>query len=93
MSAQWTHVQEALRDLDFPATKEEIVRHAEGYGDRTTVRMARALPLATYRNMGEIRSSVPLDPAQDEGLTPADEVRRARSPHDHRIAQHLRDVP
>jgi hypothetical protein len=66
MTTQWAHVQEALSDLDFPATKEEIVRHAEGYGDGTAVRLLRAMPLATYRNISEIRSSVRLDPAEDD---------------------------
>ena len=92
MATEWAHVQEALQDLDFPATKEEIVRYAEGYGDRTAVRLVRALPLATYRNISEIRSSVPLKPAKEDGRTAADQARQARSPHNHRIAQYLRDI-
>jgi hypothetical protein len=47
-------------------------------------------PLATYRNISEIRSSVPLDPAEDDGLSASERAERARSPHT-RVAEHLRD--
>lgn len=63
----WTEVQDALADLDFPATKDEVVAHAEQRGGtHRAVRLVRALPLATYRNISEIRSSVRLDPAEEE---------------------------
>ncbi|GIE61832.1 hypothetical protein BJY16_006775 [Actinoplanes octamycinicus] len=61
----FTDVQKLLEDLDFPADKEEIVAHAEQNGggpDSAAVRALRAMPLATYRNMSEIRSSVGLPP-------------------------------
>ena len=61
----WATVQEVLNDLDFPATKQEIVEHAEGR-DEGAVKLLRALPLATYQNISDIRSSVRLDPAVDE---------------------------
>jgi hypothetical protein len=88
----WSHVQEALSDLDYPATKEEIVLHARDYGDEEALHLLKALPLATYANLSEIRSSVRLDPAAENGQTPARKAQQARSPHSHRIAEHLRDV-
>ncbi len=63
----FTHVQELLEDLDFPADKDTIVAHATdraGAADSPAVRALRAMPLATYRNMSEIRSSVDLPPDQ-----------------------------
>jgi hypothetical protein len=60
-------IQSLLEDLDFPADKEAIVEHATGKGaDRGSdaVRALRAMPLGTYRNMSEVRSSVDLDPSQ-----------------------------
>ena len=84
-------VQQALEDLDFPATKEEIVQHAERNGSDAAVRLLKALPLGTYRNIAEIRSSVPLDPAADDGQTAADKAAQARSGHSQRIAEHLRE--
>ncbi|WP_117209251.1 DUF2795 domain-containing protein [Allorhizocola rhizosphaerae] len=86
----WAQVQEALSDLDFPATKEEVVEHASRHAGEAGRKLLRALPLATYRNMSEIRSSVPLDPAADDGQTAAQKAEQARSKHDHRIAEHLR---
>jgi hypothetical protein len=85
-------VQEALNDLDFPASKNEIVNHAEQYGDWEAVRLLKALPIATYRNMTELRASVRLDPAEDEGQTAALKAEHARSHHSHRIAEYLREV-
>jgi hypothetical protein len=88
--SEFAAVRRALEDLDFPATKDQIVRHAEGRGDDRAVRLLRALPLATYRNIAEIRSSVPLDPATEDGQTAADKAVQARSEHSPRIAEHLR---
>ncbi len=61
----FAEVQSLLEDLDFPADKDAIVNHAQQRGgapDSDAVRTLRALPLATYRNMSEIRSSVDLPP-------------------------------
>ena len=63
----FTDVQSLLDDLDFPADKEAIVAHAaerSGAAEAAAVRALRAMPLATYRNMSEIRSSVDLGPDQ-----------------------------
>lgn len=59
-------VQKLLEDLDFPADKETIVAHAEARAGRSpdAVRALRAMPLATYRNISEIRSSVDLPPSE-----------------------------
>jgi hypothetical protein len=61
----FARVQTLLEDLDFPADKDTIVRHAEqrdgSYGS-AAVRALRGMPVATYRNMSEIRSSVDLGP-------------------------------
>jgi hypothetical protein len=61
----FSEVQTLLQDLDFPADKDAIVEHARQRGgapDSDAVRALRAMPLATYRNMSEIRSSVDLPP-------------------------------
>ena len=61
----FSEIQDLLNDLDFPADKDAIVAHAtERGGDRDSaaVRALRAMPLATYRNMSEVRSSVDLGP-------------------------------
>ncbi|WP_250033804.1 DUF2795 domain-containing protein [Paractinoplanes maris] len=61
----FTEVQTLLEDLDFPADKDAIVRHATERGaayDSAPVRALRAMPVATYRNISEIRSSVDLGP-------------------------------
>jgi Protein of unknown function (DUF2795) len=61
----FTEVQSLLDDLDFPADKDTIVSHATeraGTPDSAAVRALRAMPVATYRNISEIRSSVDLPP-------------------------------
>jgi uncharacterized protein DUF2795 len=51
MDRTWDRLTKALEDPDFPASKEEIVAHAGRRGaDPETLRLVRALPLATYRN-------------------------------------------
>jgi hypothetical protein len=87
----WTDVRETLNDLDFPATKEQIVAHAERTGaPPASLRLLRGLPLESYRNIAEIRSSVPIDPAADDRQTTDLKARQSRSSHDERIAEHLR---
>jgi hypothetical protein len=87
----WKQTQEALSDLDFPATKEEVVAHAVSRGgSEGVVRLLRALPLATYQNIGDLRSSVSLDQAVDDGQTAAEKATQARTAHSHRVAEHLR---
>ena len=66
----FSDVQDLLDDLDFPADKAAIVEHAERRGaahDSAAVRALRGMPLATYRNMSEIRSSVDLGPDETPG--------------------------
>ena len=91
MDTAWTRVAETLNDIDFPAGKDELFAHAQDRdADPETLKLLRGLPLATYRNISEIRSSVPLDPAEDDGQTASERASRARSSHD-RIAEHLRE--
>ncbi len=52
-------VFEPLNDLDYPASKEDIVRHAEQRGATEAVLKAlRALPLGDYASRAELTQSV-----------------------------------
>jgi hypothetical protein len=49
----------ALNDLDYPAAKEDIVRHAEARGaSEDVLRALRALPLGDYASREELARSV-----------------------------------
>ncbi len=92
-NASWAGMQDALRDIDFPADKDAILEHVLEYtSDRGVVRLARELPPETYQNMSEVRSSVRLDPGVEDGVTDARRALQARSKN-RRIAEYLRDVP
>jgi len=57
------HIRAALNTVDFPASKQALVEHAErGGADDDTVKALRALPLGDYRNHEEVLRSVPLPP-------------------------------
>jgi Protein of unknown function (DUF2795) len=94
--ARWGDVAEALNDLDFPATKDDVVEHARRRGAPDPVqRLLRGLPWETYANMSEIRRAGPPDPAVDEGLSASERAAKARGrhhPHGRRVAEHIRDV-
>jgi hypothetical protein len=52
-------VFEPLEDLDYPAVKEDVVRHAESRGATYDVlRALRALPLGEYASRAELARSV-----------------------------------
>lgn len=88
----WNEAAKALNDMDFPAGKDDIVAHATRHTDRAeVVRLLRELPLGTYDNLVQVRRSVRVDPAADEGQTTSQKVDQVRSHHSRRIAEHLRD--
>ncbi|MBV1849271.1 DUF2795 domain-containing protein [Catellatospora tritici] len=89
----WAQMQQALRDIDFPADKDAILAHVLEYtSDSGVVKLARTLPPEIYRNMSELRSSVRLDPSVEEGTTSWQRAAQARS-HNKRVASYLRAVP
>ncbi len=48
-----------LNDLDYPASKEDVVRHAESRGaSEDVLRALRALPLGDYASRAELARSV-----------------------------------
>ena len=52
-------VFEPLNDLDYPASKEDVVRHAEQRGaSEDVLRALRALPLGDYASRAELARSV-----------------------------------
>ncbi|HEX2047037.1 MAG TPA: DUF2795 domain-containing protein [Acidimicrobiales bacterium] len=52
-------VFEPLNDLDYPASKEDVVRHAESRGaSEQVLRVVRALPLGDYASRAELTRSL-----------------------------------
>ncbi|MDQ4069932.1 MAG: DUF2795 domain-containing protein [Actinomycetota bacterium] len=52
-------VFEPLNDLDYPASKEDVVRHAESSGaSEDVLRVVRALPLGHYASRAELTRSL-----------------------------------
>ena len=48
-----------LNDLDYPASKEDVVRHAENRGaSEDVLRALRALPLGDYASREELGRSL-----------------------------------
>ncbi|GAB3143140.1 DUF2795 domain-containing protein [Microbispora hainanensis] len=87
-------VREALSSVDFPADKQSLVQQAADAGaSEQALRLLRALPLGTYANKAEVLRSIPRDPDEEEGLSPAELARRARERTGKgrgRVAEHLR---
>jgi hypothetical protein len=55
----WGEVELALSDVDFPASKQRLVAHAEqGGSSEGAVKALRALPLAIYESLAEVQRSV-----------------------------------
>jgi hypothetical protein len=88
----WDDARQVLDDMDFPATKEDLVAHASGRsGHANVIRLLRELPLGTYDNVEQVRQSIRINASAAEGQTPSEKADKVRSPHSHRIAEHLRD--
>jgi hypothetical protein len=90
-------LRRALRDVDFPASKEELIRAAQAVGASGEVIAAlRAIPPEEYANRDEVARSVPVDPASELGLSPAQRAEQARERRHHggqRLSQYQHEVP
>jgi hypothetical protein len=88
-----TKVRQAIGDVDYPASKEQLVAHVEAKNsDAEATRAIRALPLADYRNEGEVLRSIPTDTAALEGQTAEDKANQARQGGKPGLAEHMRDT-
>jgi uncharacterized protein DUF2795 len=53
---QWDKVAAALRSVDYPANRQDLVNHArQARTDEQTVAVLRALPVGIYRNLVDVR--------------------------------------
>jgi hypothetical protein len=86
-----------VRDADFPATKDELIRAAQAAGASDEVlRALRALPPVEYRNRTEVGRSVPADLSAEVGFSPGqrnEAIREAHRNHPQRFSAYSRDVP
>jgi hypothetical protein len=86
-------VRAALDDVTYPVSKEQLVEHVERKGSaEEAVRALRALPLADYRNEGDVLRSIPTDTAALEGQTPEVKANQARQQSRSGLAEHMRDT-
>jgi hypothetical protein len=84
-------IRSVLDDLDFPASKEQVVehaRHASSPGSNAERALA-ALPPGDYANVGEVLRSVPADPAP--GRTESERMAQHRQHRKPLLAEHMRD--
>jgi hypothetical protein len=89
-------LRQALRDVDFPAGKDELIRAAQARERRARIRALRAIPPEEYANREEVARSVPKDPAEELRPSPAPRAAQARERRHHggqHLSQYLREVP
>jgi hypothetical protein len=90
-------LRQALRDVDFPAGKDELIRAAQAAGaPGEVIRALRAIPPEEYANREEVARSVPKDPAEELQPSPAQQAAQARERRRHggqHLSQYLREVP
>jgi hypothetical protein len=87
-------VLSALRSVDFPAAKDDLIRAAQAAGaSAEVVKALRAIPPVEYANREEVARSVPADPAADRGVSPAQRAEQARLGGKPGLSERLREVP
>ena len=80
-----------LKDVDYPADKDALLRAAERAGAPDAVlRSIRAIPPVEYRSRAEVARSVHVDPAAGRSASRAAEQARADAPPG--VAEHMRDA-
>ncbi|MEV6793252.1 DUF2795 domain-containing protein [Streptomyces sp. NPDC051320] len=84
----------AVRDVHFPAGKDDLVDAAERSGaSGDVVKALRGIAPEQYANKEEVARSVRLDPASDRGHSRAQRAEQARQGGKPGLSQHLRDAP
>lgn len=84
----------ALKDVHFPAGKEDLVEAAKRSGaSGEVVQALRGIPPEEYANKEDVAHSVRVDPASDLGLSKAQRAEQARAGGKPGLSQHLREVP
>ena len=87
-------VYEALRDVRFPATKDDLIRAAAAAAaPEEVIHALRAIPPEEYRNKEEVGRSVEVDPAAERDLSPGQLGEQARRGGERGLGQVERDVP
>lgn len=52
------HLKECLDEIDFPASRDDLLDAAIRKGDPTAVQALRAIPVADYSNLAEVFGAV-----------------------------------
>jgi hypothetical protein len=87
-------VVNAIKDVDFPAGKDDLVQAARRSGaSEEVVKALRGIPPESYANREEVARSVRVDPDSDLDLSAAQRAEQAREGGRPGQSQHLRDVP
>jgi len=84
----------ALKDVDFPVGKDELVAAARSAGaSDEVVKALRGIPPERYASREEVARSVRVDPDSDLGHNPAQRAEQAREGGKPGLSQHLREEP
>lgn len=89
-----TALREVLSSIDFPASKEKLVEHAERHGaSEQALRALRAMPPEEYQNVTEVFRAVPMTMSSTEGQTSSDKAQQARHNTASGLAEHQTETP
>jgi hypothetical protein len=84
----------SLKDVDFPADKDELLRAARvGGASDEALKALRGIPPDRYDNRDQVARSVRVDPDSDLGHSAAQRADQARKGGRPGLSQHLREVP
>ncbi|MFG2352426.1 DUF2795 domain-containing protein [Streptomyces sp. NPDC048521] len=87
-------VLDALKDVSYPAGKDELVTAAREAGaSDEVVKALRGIPAEEYPGREEVARSVRVDPDSDLGHTAAQRAEQARQGGKPGLSQHLREEP
>ncbi|GHH05381.1 DUF2795 domain-containing protein [Streptomyces rubradiris] len=97
MSTAHTSVPEvldALKDVTYPAGKEELISAARQAGaTEEVVKALRGMPAEEYGGRAQVARSVRVDPDSDLGLDAGRRAAQARRGGKPGLSQHLREEP
>ncbi|MBE9376049.1 DUF2795 domain-containing protein [Saccharopolyspora sp. HNM0983] len=94
MSTDRETLRAVLSDVDYPATKDDLVDRAQhNDADADTLRALRSLQPVEYGDFTEVVRSVTLHTGPEEGRTSSEKAKQARDNADSGLAEHQTEVP
>lgn len=94
MATDRSRLKAALDDVDYPATKEQLLARAESNkADEDTIKALRSVQNVSYGNFGDVAGAIPMAPGAEYGQSDSDKAQQDRQSTKDGLAETMTETP